>query len=303
MKYSVLVAKHCAITIFEKIHIPMIAFLGMGLLGSNFTKALINKGQQVQVWNRTASRAKALEAFGAKAFDTAAEAVKGADFVHIVVKDDTAVDEVLAQAIPGLKPGAIIIDHTTISVQGAVERTARLKEQGFHYQHAPVFMGPPNALDSSGTMLVSGNQELIKQLDAHLSTMTGKVLNLGDTVGKAAGMKLVGNLFLITLTAGAIDMLSLAKAQGFDAADVAALLDVWNPGPSAPARLKKIIGRDYANPSWELNMARKDAGLMMAAAEGAGAELMVIPEVAKVMDTYIDKGHGTDDWTVIGKDK
>ena len=55
----------------------MKAFLGMGLLGSNFVKAMIKKGEEVQVWNRTTSRARALETFGAKAFDQAADAVRG----------------------------------------------------------------------------------------------------------------------------------------------------------------------------------------------------------------------------------
>jgi len=61
----------------------MKAFLGMGLLGSNFVKAMLQKGEAVQVWNRTASKAKALEQYGAKAFDNVDEAVQGANVVHV----------------------------------------------------------------------------------------------------------------------------------------------------------------------------------------------------------------------------
>src|SRR4051812_10851380 len=139
----------------------MIAFLGMGLLGSNFTKALLKQGNEVNVWNRTAARAKVLEEFGAKAFDNAADAVKGASRIHIVVKDDEAVNEVLEQAGAGFAPGVIIIDHTTTTAHGAAERTELWKSRGYTYLHAPVFMGPANALDSSGTMLVSGDQQII----------------------------------------------------------------------------------------------------------------------------------------------
>ena len=85
----------------------MKAFLGMGLLGSNFVKAFRQKGQQVNVWNRTASKAKALEAYGAKAFDDIKDAVKDADVIHLTLKDDDTVNEVLAMAQPALKPGAI----------------------------------------------------------------------------------------------------------------------------------------------------------------------------------------------------
>ncbi|MDB5143537.1 MAG: NAD(P)-dependent oxidoreductase [Mucilaginibacter sp.] len=279
----------------------MKAFLGMGLLGSNFVKAMIKKGDQVQVWNRTAAKAKALEAYGAKAFDDVTDAVKGADIIHLTLKDDDTVNEVLEKASAGFKPGVLIIDHTTTSAQGAIERTKLWKDRGYTYQHAPVFMGPPNALESTGYMLVSGDQALISKLEPELSKMTGKVINFGPEVGKAAGMKLIGNLFLIAFTAGIADTLALAKALGISSGDVSALFDSWNPGAAAPARLKRIASGDYSQPSWELNMARKDAGLMINAAKHGGTDLAVIPAIAAEMDKWIAKGHGNDDWTVIGK--
>ncbi|MGN6568778.1 MAG: NAD(P)-dependent oxidoreductase [Flavipsychrobacter sp.] len=280
----------------------MTAFLGMGLLGSNFVRAMLNKGGQVNVWNRTTSKAKALEQYGAKSFEDVAEAVKGADTVHITLKDDATVDEVLEKAKAGLKPGAIIIDPTTTSAAGAVERTRKWKERGFTYQHAPVFMGPQNALESTGYMLVSGDQDVIKQVEPELSKMTGKLINFGSEVGKAAGMKLIGNLFLLSLTSGIADALALAKAEGIPASDISSLFEAWNPAAMVPARLKKMTDGNFDKPTWELNMARKDARLMMEGAQKGGTELFVIPAVAEQMDKWIEKGHGNDDWTVIGKD-
>jgi len=280
----------------------MKAFLGMGLLGSNFVKAMLQKGQQVNVWNRTASKAKALETDGAKAFNDVKDAVKNADTIHLTLKDDDTVNEVLAMAQPALKPGAMIIDHTTTSLKGAVERTKTWKERGFTYLHAPVFMGPKNALESTGFMMVSGDQSVIGKVESELSAMTGKLINFGAKEGKAAGIKLTGNLFLMTLTAGLSDALALAKAEGIPAQDVADLFSQWNPGASIPARFKFIMSGDFSKPSWELNMARKDAGLMMAAAKDGGAQLSILPDIAAVMDEWIKKGHGNEDWTVIAKD-
>lgn len=280
----------------------MKAFLGMGLLGSNFVKAFLQKGQQVNVWNRTTSKAKALEADGAKAFDDIKDAVKDADEIHITLKDDDTVNEVLAMAQAAIRPGAMIIDHTTTSPKGAVERTKKWKELGFTYLHAPVFMGPKNARESTGYMLVSGDQSVIGKVESTLSSMTGKLVNLGDKEGKAAGMKLTGNLFLITLTAGLSDALSLAKAEGISADDVANLFELWNPAAMVPAKLKFISAGDFSTPSWELKMARKDAGLMMAAAKDGNAKLSIVPAIADVMDKWIEKGHGDDDWTIIAKD-
>jgi len=255
----------------------MKAFLGMGLLGSNFVKAMRRRGEEVQVWNRTAAKAQALENDGAKAFEEVSEAVKGADVIHLTLKDDATVDEVLEKASAGFKPGAVIYDHTTTSVEGAKKRTADWGSKGITYLHAPVFMGPPNALESTGFMLVSGDQAIIAKAEPELSKMTGKLLNLGAETGKASGMKLTGNLFLLTLTAGISDTLAMAKGLG-------------------------ISGEEFDKASWELSMARKDAGLMLKEAEQSGAHLTVIPAIAAEMDRWIAKGYGDKDWSVIAKD-
>jgi len=277
----------------------MKAFLGMGLLGSNFVKAMLKKGEQVNVWNRTTSKAKALEADGAHAFEDVKAAVRDADVIHLTLKDDASVNEVLSAAEAALKLGATIIDHTTTSVEGAIQRTKTWKEKGLTYLHAPVFMGPKNALESTGFMLVSGDQQVISKWQDQLSSMTGKLLNFGPTEGKAAGMKLIGNLFLISLTAGLSDVLKLAKSVDINGDEINNLFSQWNPGAMVQYRLKTILAGDFSHPSWELNMARKDAGLMIKEAENANEELTVIPAVAALMDEYIKKGHGNDDWMII----
>ena len=280
----------------------MKAFLGMGLLGSNFVRAMLQKGEQVQVWNRTTSKAKALEQYGAKAFGNVADAVNGADTIHVTLKDDDTVDEVLQNASSGFKHGAIIIDHTTTSAKGAIKRTDHWKSQGLTYLHAPVFMGPQNALESTGFMLVSGDQSVINKVTPELSKLTGKLLNFGEEEGKAAGIKLIGNSFLISLTAGLADALTLAKVHGIAPSELLDLFNSWNPGAMVPGRLKRISEAKFSEPSWELNMARKDAGLMMNAAQEEDSRLTVIPAVASLMDEWIAKGHGNDDWTIITKD-
>lgn len=280
----------------------MIAFLGTGHLGANFVKALLKRGEQVQVWNKTAAKAKALEAFGAKAFDNVADAVKGALRIHLTLKDDDSVNEVLENAKSGLEPGAMIIDHTTTSALGAAERTELWKRRGCTYLHAPVFMGPINALESTGTMLVSGDPAIIDAIEPELAKMTGKVINFGTKNNTAAGMKLIGNLFLIVMTAGVTDSLTLAKALGIGSDDVAKLFDSWNPSAMLPARLKKITSKTFDQPTWELDMARKDARLMIEESERNGATLAAIPAIAAEMDKWIARGEGKSDWTVIGKD-
>ncbi|KAA9035481.1 NAD(P)-dependent oxidoreductase [Ginsengibacter hankyongi] len=279
----------------------MKAFLGTGLLGHGFVRAMISKGETVQVWNRTASKAKDLEQYGAKALEDIAAAVSNAEIVHLALKDDATVDVALSEAEPGLAKGTIIVDHTTTSVEGAKKRTAEWQSKGFLYQHAPVFMGPQNALESTGFMLVSGDQRLVKKLEPQLSALTGKLINLGEEPGKAAAMKLTGNLFLVAFTGAIADMISFAHASGISVSELLQLFSEWNPASALPARLKRMTADDFSNPSWRLDMARKDTGLFMQEAASKNIPLTVIPPVADLMDKWIKKGHGPDDWSIIGK--
>jgi len=280
----------------------MKAFLGMGLLGSNFVKAMRKRGEDVQVWNRSASKAIELEQYGAKAFNNVEDAVKGAEIIHLTLKDDASVDDVLQRASKNFVRGAIIIDHTTTSQEGAIRRTKQWKEKGFSYQHAPVFMGPVNALEGTGFMLISGDEELIRKIEPELSKMTGKLLHFGPTPGKAAGMKLVGNAFLVCFTAGIRDTLCLSKSLDISVPELFQLFDSWNPGAMLPGRLKRMTSGDYSDPSWMLSMARKDTGLFIEATQQTKTELAILPSIAKLMDEWIQKGYGNHDWTVIAKD-
>ena len=280
----------------------MIAFLGMGLLGSNFVKALRKRGETVRVWNRSPDKAKVLEAVGAQAFADVAEAVRGATRVHIVVSDDRAVDSVLEAALPGLTQGVVIVDHTTTSPPGVLERVQRWRERGIVYQHAPVFMGPQNALDSTGIMLISGERARYEELQPALSPMTGKLVYLGEEPDRAAKFKLLGNAFLMFMTAGFSDFFALAKSMGISSQDAGTLFQSFNPGLTLTARLDRILRGNFAQPSWELGMARKDARLMIEAADQSGTTLAVLPMIAQLMDSYIARGHEHDDWTIITKD-
>ncbi len=279
----------------------MIAFLGTGLLGSNFVRALRRRGEDVHVWNRTATKATALEAIGAQAFAEPADAVRSATHVHLTLSDDAAVDDVLERAFPGFAAGVIVVDHTTTSATGAAARIARWKERGVDFVHAPVFMAPQNALESTGIMLTSGDSAQIEAVRAHLSSMTGKLVYLGPRSDAAASFKLLGNLFLMFLTTGLADMLALGKALDVAPPEIATLFDHFNPGVTIAARMKRMVDASFSDPSWELSMARKDAGLMLDEAARAKVPLAILPAIAARMDEVIAKGHGGDDWTVLGK--
>jgi 3-hydroxyisobutyrate dehydrogenase len=280
----------------------MIAFLGTGLLGSGFIRAMRRRGETVRAWNRTVSKARPLEADGVAVFEDPAEAVRGAARVHVALSDDAAVDEVLERAALAIGHDTAIVDHTTTSPPGAVARTRLWTGRGIAFQHAPVFMGPQNALEATGIMLASGDKARFDALAPELSKMTGKLLYLGPEPERAASFKLLGNLFLMFFTTGLSEVFTLGRALGIEPKDAAALFESFNPGATVQARSQRMLDARYSEPSWELAMARKDARLMLEEAERHGVRMPVLPAIAAEMDRWIARGHAHDDWTVLAKD-
>jgi 3-hydroxyisobutyrate dehydrogenase len=130
--------------------------------------------------------------------------------------------------------------------------------------------------------------------------MTGKLVYLGAEPTRASQVKLLGNHFILAITAGLMDTLALAKAMDVPQDQVTDLLSFFNPGAMAEVRLARVRAADYANPSWNLGMARKDVRLMQEAAAFTDTPLMILPGIAARMDEEVGKGHVADDWTVIG---
>lgn len=277
----------------------MIAFLGTGLLGGAFAEAAAKRGDSVTAWNRSKEKLSALALFGVKAAASPAEAVKGASRVHLVLKDDAVVDEIIAVLRPGLSPDAVVVDHTTTLPKLTAERAARLQAEGIRYLHAPVFMGPPAARNAQGSMMVAGPSELFELVKADLAKMTGRLDYLGERSDAAAANKLLGNAMLLGVYASLADVLTLAQAGGVAAEDAIKLLSVFDMNAMISARGMNMAKGAF-NLSFELAMARKDVRLML---ETAGRRpLAALPAVAARMDQLIAAGHGAADVSILGID-
>ncbi len=277
-----------------------IAYFGTGLLGAGFVRHLLENGHGVNVWNRSPEKARALEADGASAFDSPAEAVRGVDQLHLTLADDASVDAVLEPLAAAVDARTWIVDHTTTAPTPTGERVARWNTRGKRFVHAPVFMGPANARDGTGIMLFSGERTRYDALEPQLKTMTGTVLYLGSAPERAAAFKLFGNLMILTLVAGLADVNRLAHAVGVSTKDAMSLFDTFNPGAGVPMRAGRIAAEDYTA-TFELAMARKDVRLMNEEAARHGVDLAIMPAVAALFDGALARGDGQSDASAVAR--
>ncbi|MFO1270483.1 MAG: NAD(P)-binding domain-containing protein [Rubrivivax sp.] len=271
-----------------------IAFLGTGLMGTGFVRRARANGLTVRVWNRSAAKAQALAAAdaGVTACASAAEAVRGAERVHVSLADDASVDAVLEPLVGELPAGQWLIDHTTTAVRPTAERVARWDARGMRFVHAPVFMAPANCAEGTGLMLVSGDPARHQALQAALQAMTGTLAWLGPQPERAAAFKLFGNLTLLGLLGILGDVGRLAAAVGIEMKDAFSLFEKFNPGQTLPQRGKRIADGQYDPPSFEMQMARKDLRLMIEEAARGGQTLALVPALAAVLDAGIARGEG-----------
>jgi 3-hydroxyisobutyrate dehydrogenase len=160
-------------------------------------------------------------------------------------------------------------------------------------------MSPQNAREASGLMLLAGPASERDTLQAELSSMTGKLLWVGDRADLAAVYKLAGNSLFFALAAAMADVLAIGAGNGVDAATMLALFDTFKPGSALPFLGQRVAAAGGGPASFELSMARKDARLMQ---EAAGAQrLLVLPAVAAAMDRALQAGHGQADYAVFTK--
>ena len=276
-----------------------VAWLGTGLLGSGFVEGMLGRGERVVVWNRSLEKARALEPHGAQVAADPAQAVAGAERVHLCLSDDHAVDEVLAALRPALGPGVPIFDHTTVSPTGARARQLRLAAEGVPFLGCPVFMGPPNARAASGTMLCAGASADVERWAPSLRGMTGELLLLGEDASRPATLKLVGNGLLISVAGALADVFALAVNHDVSPAEVMELVSRFPLGSIIAGRGARMASGDH-RASFELTMARKDVSLMI---DAAGTQALgVLPGLRARMDALISEGHGRSDLGVLSVD-
>jgi 3-hydroxyisobutyrate dehydrogenase len=273
-----------------------VAWIGAGLLGSGFVEALLGRGDEVTVWNRSEHKARALERFGAKVAASPAEAAAKAERVHLCLRDDAAVESVLAALPPSHVP---IIDHTTVSPAGARARQQRLAAQGTPLLTCPVFMAPANARAAQGIMLCAGPAEDVERCLPALRAMTGAVVRYGEDAGVPATMKLVGNAMIISMTGALADALTVAEASGVAPADAMRLFETFQVSNTITGRGARMVQGDY-RASFELAMAHKDVRLMLEAA--GDRPLAVLPGLFGRMGALIEAGHAADDLAVLARD-
>jgi 3-hydroxyisobutyrate dehydrogenase len=273
---------------------PTVALLGTGTMGAGMARNIAGAGIPLRVWNRTRDKAEPLAEVGAVVADSAAEAVRGADVVITMLFDTDSVVAALEDARAGLAAGAVLLQQSTVGVEGADRLAAVAEELGLVYVDAPVLGTKKPAEDGALVVLAAGPDGARATVTPVLEAIGSRTMWVGDA-GQASRLKLVANSWVLSVLEGVAEALSFARALDLEPS---LFLEAVRGGPlDAPyVQLKgsAMLAGEFA-PAFGLDGARKDAGLMLDAARAAGVEVPAVEVALRYLDAASEAGHGDED--------
>ena len=196
------------------------AFLGLGVMGFPMAGHLAKAGHEVVVWNRTAAKSADWAArHGGRAAATPQDAVSEAEFVFFCLGDDPDLRAIASQVIPAMKPGAILVDHTTASAELARELDAEARAKGLGFVDAPVSGGQAGAENGQLTIMCGGDETIFAAAEPVMDAYA-KASSLIGPAGSGQLAKMVNQICIAGTVQGLSEGLHFARKAGLDPAKV-----------------------------------------------------------------------------------
>ncbi|QXQ04720.1 NAD(P)-dependent oxidoreductase [Sphingosinicellaceae bacterium] len=265
-----------------------IAFIGLGIMGGPMARHLAAAGHAVTVYNRTAAKAEAwVAANGGRSAPTPAAAAEGADVVLTCVGNDNDLRAVTlgeTGVIAAMRPGALFVDHTTVSATIAREIAAAGEARGLLVLDAPVSGGQAGAENAALTIMCGGTEAAFAAATPVLAAYAKRTGHMGPS-GSGQLTKMVNQICIAGVLQGLAEALAFAKAAGLDSD---AVVDVIAKGAAQSWQMDNraaTMARGEFDFGFAVDWMRKDLGLVLAEASGHGLGL---PLTALVDQFYAD---------------
>jgi 3-hydroxyisobutyrate dehydrogenase-like beta-hydroxyacid dehydrogenase len=267
-------------------------------MGSRLARRLLAAGHSVTVWNRSAGKTDALTRSGASAAATPAEAARHAEFVITMVAGPQSLRAVTegGTGVAAGAAGSLLIEMSTAG-PAAVQRLAGVLPADAGLIDAPVLGSLAEADAGTLTIFAGGPGPRVRQAEPLLSTL-GTVLHIGEATGSGAAAKLVANAALLAVIASLGEAVGLADSLGLAREAAYQVLAVTPLAAQADRRRAAIEEHRYP-PRFRLALARKDADLIMEAANRAGADLRLAAAVRSWLGEAEREGRSGLDYTAI----
>ena len=250
-----------------------LAFAGLGVMGFPMAGHLARAGHEVVVYNRSPEKAaRWVEAHGGRSAPTVAQAAEGAEVFLLCVGADDDVRAVVGEALPALKPGAVVIDHTTASAEVAREMALEGAKRGIGFVDAPVSGGQAGAENGQLTIMCGGAPDAFTTAQSVVAPYTKAIRLMG---GPGAGQltKMVNQICIAGVVQGLAEGLHFAKRAGLDPMAVYEAISMGAAQSWQMDNRWKTMSEGRFEFGFAVDWMRKDLGLVLEEAARNGAKL------------------------------
>ncbi|MFH1599617.1 MAG: NAD(P)-dependent oxidoreductase [Pseudomonadota bacterium] len=273
-------------------------FIGLGAMGAPMARHLHGRGLLAVVGNRTAAKAQALAAeLGVTAAASAAD-FAGCDVVALCVSLDADVLENV-QALAGvLAAGAVVIDHSTVSVDTARQAQALLAARGIGFVDAPVSGGVEGARNGKLSVMAGGSEAALAKARPVLEAYAARITHMGDT-GAGQATKAVNQVLVAGINEAVCEGLALGEKLGLDADK---LLPTLMAGAAGNWFLEKRGATMLANqftPGFKCGHLLKDLRIVEGMARDAGVQAPVVAQALADYARLVEQGQGDADTSAL----
>ncbi|MES2341885.1 MAG: NAD(P)-dependent oxidoreductase [Pseudomonadota bacterium] len=250
-----------------------VAFVGLGVMGFPMAGHLAKAGREVAVFNRSPEKAaRWVETHGGRAGSTVAEAAAGAEIVFLCVGNDDDVRGVVAQALPAMAAGGIVVDHTTTSAKVAREMAELAGRDGRFFVDAPVSGGQAGAESGQLTVMCGGDPAAYARAEPVIATFAKAVRRMGEP-GAGQLTKMVNQIAIAGLVQGLAEAMHFARRAGLDPLEV---YEAISKGAAQSWQMDnrwKTMAEGKFDFGFAVDWMRKDLGLVLDEAAANGARL------------------------------
>lgn len=269
--------------------------IGLGAMGVGMARNVVKSGHLAGVYNRTAAKAQSLaEELNVIAYPEPEVLAADVDIVLMCVSADQDVLAMVERLAKTIKPGAVVVDMSTVSRETAKKAAAMLAEKQAAFLDAPVSGGVEGAKNGTLAMMVGGDLDALEKARSVLEAMTGRIMHMGAT-GSGQATKAVNQIMAAGINQAVTEALAFAQAQNLPMDKV---IDVISGGAAGnwflqhrgPTMTKGIFA-----PGFKLALHHKDLKICQSMAKQTGVPTTLIDMTIADYERLMAEGHGDED--------
>ncbi|MFL6144161.1 MAG: NAD(P)-dependent oxidoreductase [Labedaea sp.] len=251
------------------------------------------------VWNRTGARARALAGSGIAVAESVTVAVAEADIVVTMLFDAASVREVMAEALPAMRSGAVWAQTSTVGLDGTASLAELAGGHGVEFVDAPVLGTRQPAENGELTVLASGPERVRDAVAPVFDAIGARTVWVGERPGDGHRLKLVANSWVLSVNAATAQAVALAGGLGLDPRQ---FLELISGGPLdcgyTQLKGKAMIAGEFP-PSFGMDGAVKDATLIRTAMDEAKVDDTLMGALQELYRAAAESGHAEADMAAV----